>query len=232
MRVGTIVAVAASPARRRGRGGRCCEARGSPPFREVRPTLCVFRGRDCRCGRGFRSPPRLLARTGSYPRPLELLERLGSFHLRLAEAGASKRSSTSAAAPSVLELAFPAPSGSLLVPAGLSSPADLVSTLSQATGATYAIDASVKEAFDAAQVSLRKSITLQSAQAYPWSESQLLAQGFGISCDANMRPATVQIRSSKSSASNEADCLWVDAGDLDFVRRHLAMGFTTTLKLV
>ncbi len=147
-----------------------------------------------------------------------------------AEAGASKRSIASGSVPSVLELAFPAPNGSLFVPAGVSPLADLVSSLSQATGVTYVIDASVKEAFDVAQVSLRESITLQSAEAYPWIESQMLEHGFGLSCDASSRPATARVRSDTSSAATAEDCLAVGLGDFDFVRRHPALGFTINLK--
>lgn len=147
------------------------------------------------------------------------------------EAGASKRSSQSAAVPSALELAFPAPSGSLVVPANVSSLTDLLSSLSQATGVSYTIDASVKAAFDAARVSLQRSITLAPAEAYAWIESQLLAHGFALSCDASSRPASAQVRSVRSSAATDTDCLAIGVGDLDFVRRHPALGFVTTLKL-
>jgi hypothetical protein len=148
-----------------------------------------------------------------------------------AESGASMRSSDNAPAPSVLELAFPAPSGALHVPAGASSLAELLASLSRATGVTYTVAASEKKAFEAAQLSLRQSITLQPAEAYAWIESQLLEHGFGLTCDANSRPATAQVRSAKSSAAADADCLSVGVGDLDFVRRHPALGFTTTLKV-
>lgn len=156
---------------------------------------------------------------------VELVRRLD------AEAAADERASAGAAAPSVLELAFPQPSGSLHVPADTSSLADLLASLSQATGVTYAVDASAKSAFDAAQVSLPRSVSLQPSQAYAWIESQLLAHGFALSCDASSRPATAHVRSARTSAASDADCLSIGLGDLDFVRRHPALGFTTTLKL-
>ncbi len=162
---------------------------------------------------------------GLVARAIDLLRKLD------AESGASKRSAESAPPPSVFELAFPPPSGSLHVPAGASSLAELLASLSRATGVTYTVAASEKEAFEAAQLSLRQSIALQPADAHAWIESQLLEHGFGLTCDMESRPATVQVRSAKSSAASDADCLSVGAGDLDFVRRHPALGFTMTLKV-
>lgn len=148
-----------------------------------------------------------------------------------AESAASARGSLAEAPPSVLDLAFPAPTGALHVPAGASSLADLMTSLSSATGVAHTVDANSKAAFEAAQLSMPKSITLQPAEAYAWIESQLLERGLGLSCDMESRPATVQVRGVTAFSADDAACLAVGLGDLAFVRRHPALRFTTTLKL-
>ncbi len=148
-----------------------------------------------------------------------------------AEKGAAARAAAKPAGESVLESAFPTPKDALLVPAGSNSLTELLAALSRASGATYTFDAGSKDDFESARVSLRQSITLHPEQAYVWIESQLLAQGFCLVCDLSSRPAAAQVRKLNQSAAEESNCLTVGVGELDFIRRHPALGFATTLRL-